>query len=100
MCKLGMYTTKMFSVLVAVGTVVSCPTYAADRAVIEVRGDSKAEVMWFRSGAVLFTDRGYRLTDFPAALGWIEFRIFGYFPIVLEKFCLSLVLLYWVIQAK
>jgi len=73
MCKLGMYTTRMSSVLVAVGTVVSCPTYAADRAVIEVRGDSKAEVMWFRSGAVLFTDRGFRLTDFPAALAGEKF---------------------------
>ncbi|NUQ64038.1 MAG: exo-alpha-sialidase [Pirellulales bacterium] len=73
MCKLGMYTTRVFSVLVAVGTVVSCHTYASDRAVIEVRGDSKAEVMWFRSGAVLFTDRGFRLTDFPAALAGEKF---------------------------
>ena len=73
MCQLGMYTTRLFSVLVAVGTVISCPTYAADRAVIEVRGDSKAEVLWFRSGAVLFTDRGYRLAEFPAALAGEKF---------------------------
>ena len=70
---MGMYTTRMLSVLVAVGTVVSCHTYASDRAVIEVRGDSKAEVMWFRSGAVLFTDRGYRLADCPAALAGEKF---------------------------
>jgi len=29
--------------------------------------------MWFRSGAVLFTDRGFRLIDFPAALAEEKF---------------------------
>jgi len=29
--------------------------------------------MWFRSGAMLFTDRGFRLIDFPAALAEEKF---------------------------
>ena len=69
--RLGMNKTSTYSVLLAVGTMVACHAHASDRAVIEVRGE--AEVMWFRSGAVVFTDRGYRLTECPAELAGEKF---------------------------
>ena len=67
MNRLGTYKTSTLSLLMAVGTLVPCHTHASDRAVIEVRGESEAEVMWFRPDAVVFTDRGYRLSRFPEA---------------------------------
>ncbi|MFO7904065.1 MAG: sialidase family protein [Planctomycetota bacterium] len=52
---------------------VTCHARASDRAVIEVRGEPEAEVMWFRSDAVLFTDRGYRLEECPEKLAGNKF---------------------------
>ena len=73
MNRLGTYNTSTLSWLMVVGTLVPCHTHASDRAVIEVRGESEAEVMWFRPDAVMFTDRGYRLSGFPEAMaGEIE----------------------------
>ncbi len=69
MSRLGTYKTSTLSVLLAVGTMVTCHTHASDRAVIEVRGESESEVMWFRPDAVLFTDRGYRLARMPGKPG-------------------------------
>jgi hypothetical protein len=50
---------------------LTCHAHASDRAVIEVSGES--EVMWFRSDAVLFTDRNYRLAECPARLAGEKF---------------------------
>jgi hypothetical protein len=68
MSRLGIYKASAVFVLLALETMVACHTHASDRAVIQVRGESESEVMWFRSGAVLFTDRHYRLAECPAGL--------------------------------
>lgn len=60
--------TNTFLVLLAVGTTATCHADASDRAVIEVRGEPEAEVLWFRPDAMLFTDRGYRVAECPAGL--------------------------------
>ena len=70
-----MHKTNTTLVLLAVVTIVACHTQAADRAVIEVRGKSESEVMWFRPDAVLFTDRGYRVAECPAGLAGSFFRL-------------------------
>ena len=44
-----------------------------DRAVLEVRGEPGSEVLWFRPGAVLFTNRDYRLAECPANLAGKKF---------------------------
>ena len=66
-------TIGTFLVLLAVGAILPCHTDASDRAVIEVLGESEAEVMWFRPDAVLFTDRSYRLSRFPEAMAGEKF---------------------------
>jgi len=66
--KLGARKTSTFLVFLAIRDRATCHTHASDRAVIEVRGESESEVMWFRPGAVLFTDRGYRVAECPAGL--------------------------------
>lgn len=68
MNRLGTYKTSTLLLLMVIGTLVPCRAHAADRAVIEVRGEAEAEVMWFRPGAVVFTDRSYRLAKLPEAL--------------------------------
>jgi len=73
MSRRGIYGTSVFFVLLAMGTMVACDAQAADGAVIEVRGKPESEVMWFRSGAVLFTDRGHRLAECPAGLAGKKF---------------------------
>ena len=73
MSKPKINTIGTFSVLLAVGAIIPCHTHASDRAVIEVRGESESEVMWFRPDAVLFTDRGYRLAECPARLAGEKF---------------------------
>lgn len=69
--RIGSATT--FSVLLTVAAIVACHAHASERAVIEVSGESESEVLWFRSGAVLFTDRGYRLAECPAELAGEKF---------------------------
>jgi len=71
MSRLGVFKTSMFSSLLVLGTLVACHSHASDRAVIEVSGES--EVMWFRSDAVLFTDRNNRLAECPAGLAGERF---------------------------
>ena len=73
MSKLGMCRTSTLFVLLALGTTGICHTHASDGAVIEVRGEPESEVMWFRPGAVLFTDRTYRLAECPAKLAGGKF---------------------------
>ena len=73
MNKLGMYTTSTVFVLLTLGTTYPCHAQASDRAVIEVCGEPGAEVMWFRPGAVLFTNRNYRLAECPAELAGEKF---------------------------
>ncbi len=73
MNRLGTCKTCRFSLLVAVAALVPCHTHASDRAVIDVRGESEAEVMWFRPGAVVFTDRDFRLAKLPEALAGEKF---------------------------
>lgn len=73
MSELGMCRTSTLCVLLALGTTGASHAHAADRAVIEVRGEPKSEVMWFRPGAVLFTDRDYRLAECPATLAGEKF---------------------------
>jgi hypothetical protein len=73
MSRLEIFKTTSFSAFLIVTALVTCPTFAADRAVIEVRGEVEADVMWFRPNAVLFTDRGYRLLEFPAELSGAKF---------------------------
>ena len=58
-----MHKTSITLMLLAVGMMVACHAHASDLAVIEVRGESESEVMWFRPDAVLFTDRGYRVAE-------------------------------------
>jgi len=65
---LGVYKTGIFLVLLAMETMATCYTHASDGAVIEVRGESESEVMWFRPDATLFTNRGYRVAECPARL--------------------------------
>ena len=73
MSKFGLYTTSTLFVLLTLGATGICHTQASDRAVIEVCGEPEAEVMWFRPGAVLFTDRDYRLAECPAKLAGEKF---------------------------
>jgi len=73
MNRLGMCTTSTLFVLLALGTTGTCHAHASDRAVIEVRGEPESEVMWFRPGAVLFTNRDYRLAECPATLAGEKF---------------------------
>ena len=73
MNRLGTYKTSTFSLLMAVAALAPCQTQASDRAVIEVRGESDAEVMWFRPNAVVFTNRDYRLSKLPEDLAGEKF---------------------------
>jgi BNR repeat-like domain len=73
MSKLGMCGTSTLSVLLTLGATGTCHAHAYDCAVIEVRGEPESEVMWFRPGAVLFTDRDYRLAECPATLAGKRF---------------------------
>ncbi|MBN2294280.1 MAG: exo-alpha-sialidase [Pirellulales bacterium] len=68
---LGINRISTFSVLLAVVTMVTCHARASERAAIEVSG--KSDVLWFRSGAVVFTDRKYRLGECPAKLSGEKF---------------------------
>lgn len=69
----GLCLTTAFLAILGVGTITPCHGYASERAVIEVCGESGSEVMWFRPGAVLFTDRDYRLAECPADLAGKRF---------------------------
>ena len=69
----GLCLTTALLAILGVGTITPCHGYTAERAVIEVRGESGSEVMWFRPGAVLFTDRDYRLAECPADLAGKRF---------------------------
>ena len=73
MRRLGIHKTSRTLVLLAVGMMAACHAHASDLAVIEVRGESESEVMWFRPNAVLFTDRGYRVAECPAELAGEKF---------------------------
>ncbi len=73
MNKFRMCMTSTLFVLLALAATGTCHTHASDRAVIEVRGEPESEVMWFRPGAVLFTDRSYRLAECPAKLAGEKF---------------------------
>ena len=73
MDRLGTYKTSTLSLLMVVAALVPCHTHASDRAVIEVRRESDAEVMWFRPDAVVFTNRDYRLSKLPEALAGEKF---------------------------
>ena len=73
MNRLGTCKTSTFSLLMAVAALAPCHTHASDRAVIEVRGESDAEVMWFRPNAVVFTNRDYRLSKLPEDLAGEKF---------------------------
>ena len=67
MSRLGTYKTRTLSALLAAGTIVTCHTDASDRAVSEVREAS--EVMWFRSGAVLFEFGPVEFYAVPRSVG-------------------------------
>jgi hypothetical protein len=73
MSRLKIYRTSILLVLLAMGRMLPCHVHAADRAVIEIQGESASEVLWFRSGAVLFTDRDYRVAECPAKLAGERF---------------------------
>ena len=68
MSKVTINTIGTFSLLLAVGAIIPCHTLASDRADLAVRGESDSEVLWFRPGAWLFTNRDYRLSECPANL--------------------------------
>ncbi len=68
MSNIGMCRASNLLVLLVLGTTSACLAQTSDRAVIEVRGEPESEVMWFRPGAALFTDRSYRLAGCPAEL--------------------------------
>jgi hypothetical protein len=59
--------------MLVAGTIVTCDAHASDPAVIQVHGQAETEVLWFRPGAVLFTDRDYRLAECPARLAGERF---------------------------
>ncbi len=71
MSRLGINRMSTFSVLLIVVTMVTCHARASEHAVIEVSG--KSDVIWFRSGALVFTDRNYRLAECPAKLSGEKF---------------------------
>ncbi len=73
MNRLGTCKIIALALLMAVAALVPCHSHASDRAVIEVCGESDAEVMWFRPGAVVFTNRSYRLSALPEALAGEKF---------------------------
>lgn len=65
--------TSAYTLLLVLGTIVTCHVHASDRAVIEVREESAAEVLWFRSAAVLFTNRNDRVAECPEGLAGERF---------------------------
>ena len=73
MTKPNVYRASTFYALLAAAAMVTSLTHASDRAVIDVGGESASEVMWFRPGAMLFTDRTYRLAECPAGLAGEKF---------------------------
>lgn len=73
MSHLRICSTSTFAVIWAMGTMLACLGHAAEPAVIEVREESDTDVLWFRTDAMLFTDRDYRVAECPPGLAGEKF---------------------------